>query len=98
MQRALLLFFINFTVPKNSQRDTHKTRKPLSSTGNNKTQFLKINFFSKSFFFGKKTRSAENRALGSQNEFFKLKTFMKVKEIHFDHTKNISQEKSDIVC
>ena len=34
--------FINFTVPKNARRDTHKTREPFFSTGR-KCNFL--NFF-----------------------------------------------------
>ena len=32
------IYFFNFTVSKSSRRDTHKTGKSLSPTGNNKKQ------------------------------------------------------------
>ena len=81
MRMTSLLNVINFSVPKYTLKQTHQTRKPSTTNGNQKRPLLK-----KVQFFLSEKVCAEKGALISQNAFFKAKAFMKVKG-YFDHTK-----------
>ena len=65
---------LSISVPKNTLRDTHKTRKQLLPSGNTKKTF-KINFCWEKVTVPRKKKEA----LSSQNVFLKPRTFMKVK-------------------
>ena len=56
---------IKFTVPENTRRDAHKTRKPLSQPEISKNKILKAKLLSKNFFLRKKSHSAEKGDLSS---------------------------------
>ena len=76
---------LKFYSAEKTRRNTHNTRKPLFSRleSTEKKLFLKII----SIFFRKKSHSAENGTLSSPNAFFKPKTFLETKGVHFDQTK-----------
>ena len=77
-QRTLLLVCYQISVPKNTRRDTHMTRKQLFLQLETKNSFLKDSIFER--FRREKSHSTKKGALSSQNAFFsKPRTLQKVK-------------------
>ena len=64
MQREpIVKIFINFTVPKDTRRNTHKIQKPLFTWKRQKTVFQNLIFFRKKVPTSEKSHSAEGASI-----------------------------------
>ena len=84
MQKTLFSIFANFSVPKFTARDTHKTRNHFSPTGNTKKSIVE-NKFSAKFF--RKCLLVPKKVSPRKFTFFQAKISYKSGGVSFDQMK-----------